>query len=53
VLGTSVIIGMAAASILGIFLVPVLYVVIERLAGKGTKHTFEVLRPAELEGGHD
>jgi HAE1 family hydrophobic/amphiphilic exporter-1 len=53
VLGTSVIVGMAAASILGIFLVPVLYVVIERLAGKGTKQTFEVLRPAELEGGHD
>ncbi len=53
VLGTSVVVGMAAASILGIFLVPVLYVVIERIARKGTNQTFEVLRPAELEGGHD
>ncbi len=54
VLGSSVITGMLAATVLGIFLVPVLYVVVERLAGKGSKkQTVQVLRPAEAEGGHD
>jgi len=52
VLGSSVITGMTAASVLGIFFVPVLFVVVERLAGK--KKVTETLpgKPA-LEGGHD
>jgi HAE1 family hydrophobic/amphiphilic exporter-1 len=53
VLGTSVITGMTAASVLGIFLVPVLFVVVERIAMKKKKETVELLRPAEAEGGHD
>jgi HAE1 family hydrophobic/amphiphilic exporter-1 len=51
VLGTSVITGMTAASVLGIFLVPVLFVVVERVAKK--KPHLEVTQPAVLEGGHD
>ena len=53
VLGTSVITGMGAASILGIFLVPVLFVVVERIAGKKKKEAVTVPSPAALEGGHD
>ena len=53
VLGSSVITGMAAASVLGIFLVPVLFVVVERIAGAGKKETVEVPGQAALEGGHD
>src|SRR6516165_9413506 len=53
VLGSSVITGMTAASVLGIFLVPVLFVVVERIAMKKKKETVELLRPAEAEGGHD
>jgi HAE1 family hydrophobic/amphiphilic exporter-1 len=51
VLGSSVITGMVAASVLGIFLVPVLFVVVERVAKK--KPHVEVARPVVLEGGHD
>ena len=51
VLGSSVIMGMSAATILGIFLVPVLFVVVERIAKK--KPHLEVTQPATLEGGHD
>jgi HAE1 family hydrophobic/amphiphilic exporter-1 len=53
VLGTSVITGMGAASILGIFLVPVLFVVVERIAGKKKQETVTVPGPAAVEGGHD
>jgi hydrophobic/amphiphilic exporter-1 (mainly G- bacteria), HAE1 family len=53
VLGSSVIMGMLAASILGIFLVPVLFVVVERIAGKEKKETVKVPGGAALEGGHD
>ena len=53
VLGTSVITGMTAASVLGVFLIPVLFVVVERIAIKKKKETVELLRPAEAEGGHD
>jgi hydrophobic/amphiphilic exporter-1 (mainly G- bacteria), HAE1 family len=53
VLGSSVVMGMSAASILGIFLVPVLFVVVERLAGKKKKQTVTVPGTAALEGGHD
>jgi HAE1 family hydrophobic/amphiphilic exporter-1 len=52
VLGTSVITGMSAASILGIFLVPVLFVVVERIAKK-KPHVQVAQQPAALEGGHD
>jgi hydrophobic/amphiphilic exporter-1 (mainly G- bacteria), HAE1 family len=51
VLGTSVVTGMGAATLLGVFLVPVLFVVVERLAKK--KPHLEVTQPAALEGGHD
>jgi hydrophobic/amphiphilic exporter-1 (mainly G- bacteria), HAE1 family len=51
VLGSSVITGMSAATILGIFLVPVLFVVVERIAKK--KPQVEIAPPAVLEGGHD
>lgn len=51
VLGTSVVTGMGAATVLGVFLVPVLFVVVERMAKK--KPHVEVTRPAALEGGHD
>jgi len=53
VLGTSVITGMSAASVLGIFLVPVLFVVVERMAGKEKKEAATVPGTAALEGGHD
>jgi hydrophobic/amphiphilic exporter-1 (mainly G- bacteria), HAE1 family len=53
VLGSSVITGMSAASILGIFLVPVLFVVVERIAGKKSEHRAEVPGKPALEGGHD
>ena len=52
VLGTSVITGMGAASILGIFLVPVLFVVVERLAGAEKKAPVKIPGSAALEGGH-
>jgi HAE1 family hydrophobic/amphiphilic exporter-1 len=51
VLGSSVVTGMTAASVLGIFLVPVLFVVVERIAKK--KPHVEVTQTAALEGGHD
>jgi hydrophobic/amphiphilic exporter-1 (mainly G- bacteria), HAE1 family len=53
VLGSSVITGMGAASVLGIFLVPVLFVVIERIAGKEKKEAVKLPGGAALEGGHD
>jgi len=53
VLGSSVITGMAAASVLGIFLVPVLFVVVERIAKKKPHAVVEVSGTAALEGGHD
>jgi hydrophobic/amphiphilic exporter-1 (mainly G- bacteria), HAE1 family len=53
VLGTSVITGMTAATVLGVFLVPVLYVVVERIAGKEKKEAVDIPRSAALEGGHD
>ena len=51
VLGSSVITGMSAATALGIFFVPVLFVIIERIAKK--KAHVQVAQPAVLEGGHD
>ena len=51
VLGSSVITGMGAATVLGVFLVPVLFVVVERIAKK--KPHVVVEHPAALEGGHD
>src|SRR5262245_47795143 len=52
VLGSSVIAGMSAASVLGIFFVPVLFVIVERIAKKKPSPAAEVGAPA-LEGGHD
>jgi len=53
VLGSSVIAGMLAATILGVFLVPVLFVVVERIAGKEKKEAVKLPGSAALEGGHD
>lgn len=53
VLGSSVITGMTAATVLGVFLVPTLFVMIERLAGKKSSETVEVVTPTALEGRHD
>ena len=53
VLGSSVITGMTAASVLGIFLVPVLFVVVERIAKKKPRPAVAVPGSAALEGGHD
>jgi hypothetical protein len=44
---------MGAASVLGIFLVPVLFVVVERIAGKKKKEAVGVPGKPALEGGHD
>jgi hydrophobic/amphiphilic exporter-1 (mainly G- bacteria), HAE1 family len=44
-LGTTVVTGMFAATALGIFLVPALFVFMERLAGKGGKHAEVVEDP--------
>jgi HAE1 family hydrophobic/amphiphilic exporter-1 len=51
VLGTSVIIGMLAATALGIFIVPVLFVLVERLTGKKKPEPLPDATPAE--GGAD
>jgi HAE1 family hydrophobic/amphiphilic exporter-1 len=53
VLGSSVITGMTAATVLGVFLVPVLYVVVERIAGKDKKAVEDIPGSAVLQGGHD
>ena len=53
VLGSSVITGMSAASVLGIFFVPVLFVIVERIAKKKPKPAVEVSGAPALEGGHD
>jgi hydrophobic/amphiphilic exporter-1 (mainly G- bacteria), HAE1 family len=53
VLGSTVIAGMFAATVLGVFLVPVLYVVVERIAGKEKKEAVIIPKSAALEGGHD
>ena len=52
VLGSSVITGMSAASALGIFFVPVLFVIIERVAQKKPHVEAAAAAPA-MEGGHD
>ncbi len=51
VLGTSVIVGMSAATVLGVFLVPVLFVLVERIASKKKKTALEVPHAAPAEGG--
>jgi hypothetical protein len=44
---------MTAATVLGVFLVPVLYVVVERIAGKEKKEAAEIPGAAALQEGHD
>jgi HAE1 family hydrophobic/amphiphilic exporter-1 len=53
VLGSSVITGMGAATVLGIFFVPVLFVLVERIATKKKTETVAVPGKPALEGGHD
>src|SRR5258705_11293231 len=52
-LGSSVITGMTAATVLGVFLVAVMYVVVERVAGKDKKAVEDIPGSAVLQGGHD
>jgi multidrug efflux pump len=52
VLGTSVIVGMSAATIMGVFLVPVLFVLVGRIANK-KKPALEASHAAPAEGGAD
>ena len=49
VLGTSVIVGMSTATVLGVFLVPVLFVLVERIASK-KKPAMEAPNAAPAEG---
>jgi HAE1 family hydrophobic/amphiphilic exporter-1 len=49
ILGTVVVSGMLAATVLAIFLIPVLYVVVERIAGSERKLAARRLRDAEEE----
>jgi len=51
VLGSAVIVGMSAATLIGVFLVPVLFVVVERLGKKKTTVAAPTKAPAE--GGAD
>jgi len=51
VLGCAVIVGMSAATAIGIFLVPVLFVVVERLGRK--KRQIDLVKPAPSEGAAD
>ena len=51
VLGTSVIVGMSTATVLGVFLVPVLFVLVERIASGKKKTAPEVPHAAPAEGG--
>jgi HAE1 family hydrophobic/amphiphilic exporter-1 len=48
ILGTVVIVGMLGATLIAIFVIPVLFVVVERLAGTKEPPTAE---PVETEGG--
>jgi HAE1 family hydrophobic/amphiphilic exporter-1 len=45
-LGTTVIMGMLVATMLGIFLVPVLFVVVEKLTHRGEAHAAPAAPPA-------
>jgi HAE1 family hydrophobic/amphiphilic exporter-1 len=51
VLGSAVIVGMGAATVIGVFLVPVLFVVVERLGKKKPK--VEIARAPAAEGAGD
>jgi hydrophobic/amphiphilic exporter-1 (mainly G- bacteria), HAE1 family len=50
IMGTTVIGGMLAASVLGIFLVPAIFYIVERLSGARKAHA-PALTPARVEGG--
>jgi HAE1 family hydrophobic/amphiphilic exporter-1 len=52
VLGTVVVVGMLAATLIGIFITPVLFVVIERLTGGGGKHATEDAPAPAAEKAH-
>jgi hydrophobic/amphiphilic exporter-1 (mainly G- bacteria), HAE1 family len=51
VLGTSVIVGMSAATVMGVFLVPVLFVLVERIASRKKEAAPEGPHVAPAEGG--
>ena len=51
VLGTSVIVGMSTATVLGVFLVPVLFVLVERIASRKKETAPEVPQAAPAERG--
>ncbi|HEY3820852.1 MAG TPA: multidrug efflux RND transporter permease subunit [Polyangiaceae bacterium] len=51
-LGTAVISGMTAATLLGIFFIPALFVAVERLAGGGKRKKEEATAPVAVESPH-
>jgi HAE1 family hydrophobic/amphiphilic exporter-1 len=53
VMGAAVIVGMSAATVLGVFLVPVLFVVVERLGKKKPTPPLEIAEPTHSKGAAD
>jgi hypothetical protein len=49
-LGTAVISGMLAATVLGVFFIPALFVAVERLSRKRAKGDEAAAKPVETEG---
>ncbi|HXV36472.1 MAG TPA: multidrug efflux RND transporter permease subunit [Myxococcota bacterium] len=52
-LGTVVIMGMLIATMLGIFLVPVLFVLVEKLVHRGERHAATAAVPSAVAGGRE
>jgi HAE1 family hydrophobic/amphiphilic exporter-1 len=52
-LGTVVIMGMLIATMLGIFLVPVLFVLVEKLVHRGERHAAPAAIPSAVAGGRE
>jgi HAE1 family hydrophobic/amphiphilic exporter-1 len=52
-LGTVVIMGMLIATMLGIFLVPVLFVLVEKLVHRGERHAATAAVPSTVAGGRE
>jgi HAE1 family hydrophobic/amphiphilic exporter-1 len=52
IMGTTVIGGMLAASVIGIFFIPAIFYVVERVSGAGKAHAPEILprSPAPAQG---
>jgi HAE1 family hydrophobic/amphiphilic exporter-1 len=51
ILGTVVIAGMLAATAIAIFVIPVLFVLVERVAARRAERPVRAMQPAPTEGG--